>query len=182
LVALRELTLHLAAHEVDLRQSFYDKTRALQIPQISETRPNGTAESQPKERILIPITAVLRPQCSFVEDTAKPITSMPIAPRSSFMRLGNYRNWRLRSDKWWRSTFASPGALLTPTQVLSRSDIAKTVVEFARRNQVTQIFAAQTQAGFRERLRGRNYAENIVRLIQDLQLTDVADRSRRPSS
>jgi hypothetical protein len=46
-------------------------------------------------------------------------------------------------------------------------------------NQVTQIFVAHTQASFRERLRGRNHAENIVRLAhQDLQVTVVADRSR----
>ncbi len=57
--------------------------------------------------------------------------------------------------------------------------IAKTVVEFARRNQVTQIFVAHSQAGFLERLRGKNFAEDIVRFAQDLQVTVVADRNRR---
>jgi two-component system, OmpR family, sensor histidine kinase KdpD len=73
-------------------------------------------------------------------------------------------------------------SLQIETQILGGSDVAKTVVEFARRNQVTQIFVAHAQPSFRERLRGRNYAENIVRLAQDLQVTVVADRSRRPSS
>jgi two-component system sensor histidine kinase KdpD len=71
-------------------------------------------------------------------------------------------------------------SLQIETQILSGRDIAKTVVEYARRNQVTQIFVAHTQPSFRERLRRRNHAENIVRLAQDLQVTIVADRSRRP--
>ena len=73
-------------------------------------------------------------------------------------------------------------SLRIETRILCGSDIAKTVVEFARSNQVTQIFVAYAQASFRERLRGRNYSENIVDLAQDLQVTVVADRSRRPNS
>jgi len=55
--ALRELALRQAAHEVDLRQSVYDEARGFQVPRISETRPGGATENQPKERILIHITA-----------------------------------------------------------------------------------------------------------------------------
>jgi two-component system, OmpR family, sensor histidine kinase KdpD len=61
-------------------------------------------------------------------------------------------------------------------------DIAKTVVDFARRNQVTQIFVAHSQGGLLKRLRGKNFTEDIVRLSQDLQVTVVADRSRRQAS
>jgi two-component system sensor histidine kinase KdpD len=64
--------------------------------------------------------------------------------------------------------------------VLGGSDVSKTVVEFARRNQVTQIFVAHSEGRLLERLRGKNFTENIVRLAQDLQVTVVADRSRRP--
>jgi K+-sensing histidine kinase KdpD len=60
--------------------------------------------------------------------------------------------------------------------------VAQTVVEYARRNHVTQVFVAHAQPSFRERLRGRNHAENIVRLAQDLQVTVVANRTRRPGS
>jgi two-component system, OmpR family, sensor histidine kinase KdpD len=68
------------------------------------------------------------------------------------------------------------------THVLGGSDIAKTVVEFARRNQATQVFVAHSEARLLQRLRGRNFAENIVRLAEDLQVTVVADHSRRPGS
>ncbi len=66
--------------------------------------------------------------------------------------------------------------------ILRGSDLAKTVVEFARGNQVTQIFVAHSEIGLLERLRGRNFTEDIVRLAQDLQATVVADRSRRPGA
>jgi two-component system sensor histidine kinase KdpD len=55
--ALRELTLRQAAHEVDLRQSACDETRRFQVPRISEARPGGATDHQPKERILIHMTA-----------------------------------------------------------------------------------------------------------------------------
>jgi len=180
--ALRALTLRQAAHEVDLRQSFYDETHTFQVPRISEARPSGTVENQAKERILIHITAnpttamlirrgrrvadYLHADCTalFVHPTAE-LSQLPAAERQSVEK-------HLRFAK----------SLQIATQVLSGNDIAKTVVEFARRNQVTQIFVAHAQTGLQERLRGKNYAENIVRMAQDLQVTVVADRSRRPGS
>ncbi|HEY4978560.1 MAG TPA: hypothetical protein VII25_05280, partial [Candidatus Acidoferrum sp.] len=73
-------------------------------------------------------------------------------------------------------------SLQIETRVLGGSDIAKTVVEFARRNQVTQLFVAHSQVGLLERLRGRNFTEDIVRFAQDLQVTVVADRTRKQAS
>ena len=180
--ALRELTLRQAAHEVDLRQSFYDETRALQVPRISEVRPNGTVENHSKERILIHITAdpttamlirrgrrvadYLHADCTalFVYPTVE-LSQLPVEERQAVEE-------HLRFAR----------SLQITTEVLGGSDIAKTVVEFARRNQVTQIFVVRTQTSLRDRLRGKNYAENIVRMAQDLQVTVVADRNRRPDS
>jgi two-component system sensor histidine kinase KdpD len=72
-------------------------------------------------------------------------------------------------------------SLQIETRILGGIDIARTVVEFARRNQVTQIFVAHSHVGLLERLRGKNFTEDIVRLAQDLQVTVVADRSRKPA-
>jgi len=180
--ALRELTLRQAAHEVDLKQSAYDETRAFQVPRISEALPGGAMDNQPKERILIHITAdpstatlirrgrrvadYLHADCTalFVHETPD-LSQLPAEERQLVEK-------HLRFAR----------SLQIETRILSGSDIAETVVEFARRNQVTQIFVTHSQPSFRERLRGRNYMENIVRLAQDLQVTVVADRSRRPSS
>jgi two-component system sensor histidine kinase KdpD len=177
--ALRELTLRQAAHEVDLRQSAYDETRAFQVPRISEARPGGGTDNQPKERILIHITAdpstamlirrgrrvadYLHADCTalFVHQTPE-LSQLPAEERQAVEK-------HLRFAR----------SLQIETRILGGSNIAKTVVDFARRNQVTQIFVAHSQAGFLERLRSRNFTEDIVRLAQDLQVTVVADRSRR---
>jgi two-component system sensor histidine kinase KdpD len=73
-------------------------------------------------------------------------------------------------------------SLQIETRILRGSNIAKTVVEFARRNQVTQIFVAHSHLDLLERLCGKNFTEDIVRLAQDLQVTVVADRSRRQAT
>jgi two-component system sensor histidine kinase KdpD len=180
--ALRELTLRQAAHEVDLKQSAYDETRAFQVPRISEAPPGGAMDNQPKERILIHITAdpstamLIRRGRRVADYLNADCTALFVHETPELSQLAVEEQQRV--EKHLR--FAR--SLQIEAQILSGADIAKTVVEFARRNNVTQIFVAHAQASFRERLRGKNYAENIVRLAQDLQVTVVADRSRRPSS
>jgi two-component system sensor histidine kinase KdpD len=73
-------------------------------------------------------------------------------------------------------------SLQIETRILGGSNIAKTVVEFARQNQVTQIFVAHSQVNLLERIRRGNFTEDIVRLAQDLQVIVVADRSRKSGS
>jgi two-component system sensor histidine kinase KdpD len=180
--ALRELTLRQAAHEVDLRQSAYDETRGFQVPRISEARPGDTPDNHPKERILIHITAdpstamlirrgrrvadYLHADCTalFVHQTPE-LSQLPVEERQAVEK-------HLRFAR----------SLQIETRILAGADIAKTVVDFARRSQVTQIFVAHSQVGLLERLRRKNFTEDIVRFAQDLQVTIVADRSRRPGT
>ena len=177
--ALRELTLRQAAHEVDLRQSAYDETRAFQVPRISEARPSGATDDQPKERILLHITAdpstamLIRRGRRVADYLHADCTALFVHQTSELSQLPAVELQAV--EKHLR--FAR--SLQIETRILGGSDIAKTVVEFARRNQVTQIFVAHARQRLRERLRGRNYTENIVRMAQDLQVTVVADRSRR---
>jgi two-component system, OmpR family, sensor histidine kinase KdpD len=180
--ALRELALRQAAHEVDLRQSAYDETRGFQVPRISETRSGGAINDQSNERILIHITPdpsaamlirrgrrvadYLRAECTalFVHQTPE-LSQLPAEERQAIEK-------HLRFAR----------SLQIETRILSGSDIAKSVVEFARQNDVTQIFVAHSQVGVLERLRRKNLSEDIVRLAQDLQVTVVADRSRGPDA
>ncbi|MGB8456208.1 MAG: hypothetical protein WCE50_00735 [Candidatus Acidiferrum sp.] len=177
--ALRELTLRQAAHEVDLRQSAYDETSGFQVPTISELRAGEAAAEHSKERILIHITAdsstamlirrgrrvadFLHADCLalFVHRTAGFSDLEPTQREAVEKHLRFARNLRI------------------DTQILAGRDVPQTVVDFAHRNGVGQIFVARSQVRLRERLLGRNYAEDIVRIAHDLQVTVVADRSRK---
>ena len=177
--ALRELTLRQAAHEVDLRQSAYDETSGFQVRTISEPGEGETAAEQSKERILIHITAdsstatlirrgrrvadFLHADCLalFVHRTADFSDLEPTQREAVEKHLRFARNLRIE------------------TQILSGRDVPQTVVDFAHRNGVSQIFVARSQGRLRERLLGRSHAEDIVRIAHDLQVTVVADRSRR---
>ena len=180
--ALRELALRQAAHEVDLRQSAYDETSGFQVPRISEARPGTTAKDQANERILIHITAnpstamLIRRGRRVADYIHADCTALFVHRTPRFDQLSTEE--REAVEKHLR--FARN--LQIETRVLGGSDIAKTVVEFARRNQATQVFVAHSEARLLQRLRGRTFAENIVRLAADLQVTVVADHSRRPFS
>ena len=180
--ALRELTLRQAAHEVDLRQSAYDETRGFQVPRISEARPSGATDSHPKERILIHITAdpstamLIRRGRRVADYLRADCTALFVHPTPELSQLPAEERQAVEKHLRFART------LQIATRILAGSDIAKTVVDFARHNEVTQIFVAHTQIGLLERLRRRNFSEDIVRLAQNLQVTVVADRSRRPDA
>jgi two-component system sensor histidine kinase KdpD len=177
--ALRELTLRQAAHEVDVRQFAFDETSGFQVPRISESRIGQVRAETAKERILIHITAdastamlirrgrrvadYLQADCLalFVHKTPE-LAGLSLAEREAVEK-------HLRFAR----------SLRIETLVLAGKDVPQTVVDFARRNQVTQIFVARSRRRLFELLLGRNYGEAIVRSAQDLQVTVVADRTRK---
>ena len=177
--ALRELTLRQAAHEVDVRQFAFDETSGFQVPRISESRIGQVRPETATERILIHITAdastamlirrgrrvadYLQADCLalFVHKTPE-LAGLSLAEREAVEK-------HLRFAR----------SLRIETLVLAGKDVPQTVVDFARRNQVTQIFVARSRRRLFELLLGRNYGEAIVRSAQDLQVTVVADRTRK---
>ena len=176
--ALRELTLRQAAHEVDVRQFAFDETSGFQVPRISESRIGQVRPETAKERILIHITAdastamlirrgrrvadYLQADCLalFVHKTPE-LAALSLAEREAVEK-------HLRFAR----------SLRIETRVLAGKDVPQTVVDFARRNQVTQIFVARSRRRPFELLLGRNSGEAIVRSAHDLQVTVVADRTR----
>lgn len=177
--ALRELALRQAAHEVDLRQSAFDETGASQLPRISDSRAGEAAGTDSQEHILIHITAdpstamLIRRGRRVADYLHVNCTALFVHGTEQFSDLP--ADQRLAVEKHLR--FAR--SLQIETRAIPGKDIAKAVVEFARQNKVTQIFVAHPHTGLAERLRRKNYTENIVRLAQELQVTVVADRSRR---
>ena len=178
LVALRELALRQTAHEVEIRQVDYDS------PGFEQTPPEG-AESRdgaPRgpDKLLIFITAdpssamlirrgkrvadYLQADCFAVTvSKAIALADLPATEPEAVERHLNFaRNLHIE------------------TRVLEGDEVAKTLVEFARRNGVTQLFLARPQSD-RWSLFGRNLVEEVVRLANDMQVTIVADRNRSRS-
>jgi two-component system, OmpR family, sensor histidine kinase KdpD len=177
--ALRELTLRQAAHEVDLRQFAFDESSGFHVPRMSEGRAGQTRAEPSKERILIHITAdpstamLIRRGRRVADYLQADCLALFVHNRPSLVNLPAAE--REAVEKHLR--FAR--SLRIETQILFGTDIPQTVVDFARHNQVTQIFVTRMRKPFHQRLLGKNYSEAIVRGAHDLQVTVVADRSRR---
>jgi K+-sensing histidine kinase KdpD len=64
------------------------------------------------------------------------------------------------------------------TRVLQGEDAARTVVEFSRRHQVTQIFLSRAEHKSYKGLLQRDMISRIVNLARDMRITVVAERRR----
>jgi two-component system sensor histidine kinase KdpD len=177
--ALRELALRQAAHELDLRRTAYDKASAFPLPQIFELSSDQATSSQQRERILIHITAdpstamLIRRGHRAADYLHADCMALFVHETAEFAKLS------AEEQKLVEEHLRFARSLQIEAHVMSSRNIVKTVVDYARRNHVTQIFVANVRRGFLDQLRGKNDAENIVRLAQEMQVTVVADRSRR---
>jgi two-component system sensor histidine kinase KdpD len=156
LTALRELALRQAAHEVDLRQK----------------------EERPVDRILIyitdqPSTAMLlrrgrrvadylRAECFAVYVSSQgELSDVPPAIRESVEKHLNFaRNLHIE------------------TRVLHGQNPAVTLVDFAHRHQITQIFLTRSPSRHLRVIPASTLASRVLRLAQDIQITVVAERRK----
>jgi two-component system sensor histidine kinase KdpD len=156
LTALRELALRQAAHEVDLRLK----------------------DERPADRILIHITDqpaaamllrrgrrvadYLRAECFAVYVSPRgELSELPPDTRESVEKHLNFsRNLHIE------------------TRVLYGQNPAVTLVDFAHRHQITQIFLARS--GFRhfKFIPASSLVSQVLRLAQDIQVTVVAERRK----
>jgi two-component system sensor histidine kinase KdpD len=174
--ALRELAMREAAHEVQVRKQEYES----ETPPAAVDLPTEAAQAATplttRERILVlitrdPATGMLIRRGRRVADYLQGdclalfvhrqdhFSDMPAPERESVERFLNFaRNLRIE------------------TRTLQGQSIARTVVDFARRNQVTQIFLARALLRSQTPLPGRSLLRNIIRLARDIQITVVATR------
>ena len=180
LAALRELALRQTAHEVDIRHpdlpaaDLWRPVNALsaQAPGLASS-PHAAHE---KERILIhvtesPATAALIRRGRRVADYLKaecfavcvlPCPTLAELPQATREAVENHLD------------FASK--LHIETRVLQGEDDAAALVDFARRNGVTQIFLAKPRKCVLPLLQKRQTAMRTVALAQDMQVIIVAER------
>jgi two-component system, OmpR family, sensor histidine kinase KdpD len=167
LVALRELALRETAHEIEYRLAGHEDSIALQ-------KPVETQSSQHRILILVtadPQTAMLIRRAKRVSDyidaecfavavhASGEFSSIPEKERESIEKHLNFaRNMRIE------------------TRVLRGKDIAQTLVDFARLNQITQIFLVRMQERFSLPLLPGKLLQRIVRLARDMQVVIVSNR------
>jgi len=154
--ALREMALRQTAHEVDVRQ----------VDDADES----------SDRILIhitesPATAALIRRGRRVADYLKadcfavcvlPPAAMAALPKDSREAIERHLEFARR--------------LHIETRILEGDNAAETLVDFTRRNGVTQIFLAKPAKPAIPILGKRNFVMDVVRLAKDRQVTVVAER------
>jgi two-component system, OmpR family, sensor histidine kinase KdpD len=65
------------------------------------------------------------------------------------------------------------------TRILEGDDIAEQIMDFAHRNQITQILAARSKVRPWDHLQSTDPVLKIVQMATDIRVTVVADRRKR---
>jgi len=158
LVGLRELALRQAAHEVEVRH---------EVPR-SNDRLLIHINGEPQTAMLIRrgrrVADYLRAECFavYVSETGD-LASLPPAERESVERHLNFaRNLHIE------------------TRILQGHNSAATLVDFARRERITQIFLTRPEKQRWKISRNGSLASQILHRAPEMQLTIVAERTARP--
>ena len=168
LVALRELALRQAAHEVEHRMADQDIRLA----------PSDGALASPRRhhRILVLVTA--NPKTAMVIRRAKRVSdflgaecfAVVVQPTGDLSRLAMEE----RDSIERHLNFARN--LHIETRILEGGDVAKTLVDFGRRNQVTQIFLTRPRRKPWSVAFSRDPAQRVIDLAKDMLIVIVSDR------
>jgi two-component system sensor histidine kinase KdpD len=154
--ALREMALRQTAHEVDVRQ-VDDADEATDRILIHITESPATAALIRRGRR---VADYLKADCFAV--CVLPPAAMAALPKESREAIERHLEFARR--------------LHIETRILEGDNAAETLVDFTRRNGVTQIFLAKPARPAIPILGKRNFVMDVVRLAKDRQVTVVAER------
>jgi len=176
LTALRELALRQAAHELDLREiaSTSEERRAQQeVSTASPSSPIATID-----RILIYVSAdastamLIRRGRRMADYLGAECFAVSVAPLQDRARLPT----RDRNVVEKHLNFARN--LHIETRILQCDDAAEGIIDFARRNQITQILLSRCDHSSWSRLFGTDLILRVVREAKDIRVIIVAERKR----
>jgi two-component system sensor histidine kinase KdpD len=170
LVALREMALRQAAHEVQQRLSHTDKHAQPAGAPVQTRRHHKIlvfVTPDPKSAMLIRrakrVSDFIGAECFAVAvQPTGDLTGLPEAEREAMEQHLNFaRNLHIE------------------TRILEGEDAAATLVDFARRNQVTQIYVTRPvpRTTWLPAL-SRDPAQRIVGMAKEMQIVIVSDRER----
>src|ERR1039457_1144835 len=176
LTALRELALRQTAHELELRE-IASTSEERQLQQES----SSASPSSPKatiDRILIYVcadasTAMLirrgRRMADYLSADCFAVSVIPLRDHSSLPKqdrdaVAKYLNFARN--------------LHVETRILEGDDPAETIVDFARRNHITQILLSRRNHSSWSRLFGTDLILRILQKAKDIRVIIVAERRR----
>jgi two-component system sensor histidine kinase KdpD len=168
LVALRELALREAAHEVERRITSGEEG----AQEETESR------EQPRrhQKILVYLTA--DPKTAMATRRAKRVSdflrarcfAVAVQPSGDLSRLAEGERQAVQKHL----SFADN--LQIETQILKGEDTASVLIDFARQHQITQIFVTRPQGRSWPLARSRDPVEQLIALAKDMQIVIVSDR------
>jgi two-component system, OmpR family, sensor histidine kinase KdpD len=163
LVALRELALRQAAHEVEQRT---DAQAERETPALTNKH----------NKILVLATA--EPQTAMLIRRAKRVSDFLSAEcfAVAVQSTGDLSELSEKDREALERHLNFARNLHIETRILEGTDVAFALVDFARRNQITQIFLAQPRERVWIPLLSRDLVQRIVRLAKDMQIVIVSDR------
>ena len=171
LVALRELAMRQTAYSVESRQHPEEATTMV--------LPSGTAAAGPRERLLLVIepdpasAALIRRGRRVADYLQADCLAAYVSETASLHHLGDEERDNLQRHL----NFAR--ALQIEIHAVEGQSVAETLVDFARRQRVTQIFIVRQKERTLRSWLTEGLVQQIVNLAQDMQVTVVADRSTR---
>jgi len=170
LVALRELTLREAAHEVEHR---IDGSRG----EVAESQRSYNEQGE-RHRILVLVTT--DPKTAMVIRRARRVSDFlaaecfAVAVQRSGDRSGTSEADREAIEK--HLNFARN--LRLETRILEGADTALVVIDFARRNEVTQIFVTRPHSPAWGPAFSKDPVQRIIDRAKDMQIVIVSDREK----
>jgi len=172
--ALREMAMREAAHEVQTQQAEQRIEHAAPVIEAAAGASTGDLPVAVRERILLLVTAdattamlirrarrvadYLNGDCLAVYvDRDGRLNDLPAAEHDQIERHLNFaRNLRIE------------------TRILPGQNVARTLVDFAHRNHVTQIFLSRALLRSPRGFRPRSAISEIIQLARDIQITVVS--------
>jgi two-component system sensor histidine kinase KdpD len=165
LVALRELALRQAAHEVGQRLTGVERSvsQDLLTPQ-KHHKILILVTADPKSAMLIRrakrVSDFTDAECVAV--AVQPGANLAVLPQAEREALERHLNFARN--------------LRIETRILDGDDTASTLVSFARRNQITQIYLTRPRPKTKIPGLSRDPAQRIIDLAKDMQIVIVSDR------
>ena len=172
LVSLRELALRQTAHELDVRGTTEAAEERKGISTDSSAR-----EIEVRDRILIYVTG--EPSTAMLIRRGRRMADYLGADCFAVAMVPHRRSHQLNEHVDAIETHLNFARNLhIEARLLEGNDPAETVVDFARRNQITQILVGRPRHRSWSRLLGTDLILRVVRKAKDIRVIIVAERQR----